>query len=172
VRPSSFDGMSFETAIEAAASVLNCLRRDRRPVELLTSTGAVLTGSNPDAPHAVLEQLATIEPDGPDRLVDVLAGLRSKRAGLVVAIVGRLDDATARALAHLAAHVAVIAVVVNSDSGSDSNSGSGAGAAPRRPSASFLVVDATDSPFPEAWNQAIRRWTSVAASSRLQRSRR
>jgi uncharacterized protein (DUF58 family) len=170
VRPSSFDGMSFETAIEAAASVLNCLRRDRRPVELLTSTGAVLTGSNPDAPHAVLEQLATIEPDGPDRLVDVLAGLRSKRAGLVVAIVGRLDDATARALTHLAAHVAVIAVVVSSDSGSDP--GSDSGAAPRRPSASFLVVDATDSPFPEAWNQAIRRWTSVAASSRLQRSRR
>ena len=43
---------------------------------------------------------------------------------------------------------------------------------PRPDRPPYLVVDATDSPFPDAWNQAIRRWTSVAASSRPLRSRR
>jgi uncharacterized protein (DUF58 family) len=154
VRPSAFDERSFETAVEAAASVCMSLRRERRPVTLATGAGLTLTGAGPDAPHALLEQLATLEPSGPDQLAPVLAGLRRRRdAGLVVAIVGRLDPDTERALTALSAHLTVVAVVVHEMPDAE-----------HRPP--YLVVDATEVPFPDAWNQAIRPWTSIAASSR------
>jgi uncharacterized protein (DUF58 family) len=154
VRPSAFDERSFEDAIEAAASVCTSLRRERRPVSLATGAGLDLTGSGPAAPHALLEQLATLEPGGPDHLGRMLAGLRRRRdTGLVVAVVGVLDPDTERALAGLAAHVTVVAVVVHAKP-----------APGRRPP--YLVVDVTDVPFPTAWNQTVRPWTSVAASSR------
>ncbi|HZP29414.1 MAG TPA: DUF58 domain-containing protein [Acidimicrobiia bacterium] len=154
VRPFAYDDRTFETAVEAAASVAASLRRERRPLTVVTGTGLTLAGAGPDAPHALLEQLATLEPDGPDRLAHVLARLRRRRdSGLVVAIVGRLDADSALALTALSAHTTVVAVAVHDQPD------------PRqRPP--FLVVDATRHPFQDAWNQAIRQWTSVAASSR------
>jgi hypothetical protein len=71
----------------------------------------------------------------------------------VIAIVGGLDAATDRALGALSAHATVAAVVVHEPPGPTHR-------------APYLVVDATTVPFPDAWNQAIRSWTSVAASSR------
>ena len=115
VRPSAFDERSFETAVEAAASVCTSLRRERRPVDARHRRGPDPDRRrNRDAPHALLEQLATHRARaGPDRLAPVLAGLRRRRdAGLVVAIVGRLDPDTGRALDRLAAHLTVVAVVV------------------------------------------------------------
>ncbi len=166
VRSPAFDGPSFETAIEAAASVVSCVRRERRPVELVTSAGSNLTGATPEAPHALLEQLAILQPDpagSADQLPRVLAGLRRRRGtGLVVAVVGTLDEPTELALAGLAAHVGVIVVVTNTSPG-----GTGAFARPTgRPIARYLVVDATETPFPDAWNRTIRRWTSATASFR------
>jgi uncharacterized protein (DUF58 family) len=153
VRPGAYDERSFEVAVEAAASIGTALRRERRPLTLLTGAGLNLTGTGNDAPHALLEQLATLEPGGADRLHHVLARLRARTdSGLVVAIVGRLDDDTDRALTALAAYTTVATVVVHETP-----------APQRRPP--YLVVDSTTVPFPDAWNQAIRAWTSVAASS-------
>jgi uncharacterized protein (DUF58 family) len=154
VRADAYDERSFEVAVEAAASIATALRRERRPLTLLTGAGLNLTGTAADAPHALLEQLATLEPGGPDRLEHVLARLsRRSDSGLVVAVVGGLDAATDRALGALSAHATVAAVVVHEAPGPTHR-------------APYLVVDATTVPFPDAWNQAIRSWTSVAASSR------
>ena len=157
VRPSAYDDRAFEVAVEAAASVATSLRRDRRRVRLQTGSGLDLTGTAPDA---MLEQLATLEPGGPDRLEHVLVRLRRRRdSDLVVVIVGRIDAAVEQALAAVAAHVAVVAVVVHE-------------APDPNPRAAYPVVDATRASFPEAWNQTIRSWNSVAASSRRLRSPR
>jgi uncharacterized protein (DUF58 family) len=161
VRTDGYDERSFEVAVEAAASIATALRRERRPTTLLTGAGLSLTGTGADAPHALLEQLATLEPGGPDRFEHVLARLRHRSdSGLVLAIVGRLDADMDRALTALGAHTTVAAVVVHEASARAPHS-------PAAPSSGppYLVVDATTVPFPDAWNQAIRAWTSVAASS-------
>ncbi len=159
VRASAFDEAAFETAVEATASVMACLRLQRRDVELLTSSGASLTHATADWSHALLEQLATIEvDDGPDHLGLVLTALGRRRdTGLVVAVVGSLDSPTAHALELLASRLATVAVVTRSGVGTEASR--------------LLVVDAVHKPFRVAWNQAMARW-SVATSSRPLRSRR
>jgi uncharacterized protein (DUF58 family) len=144
VNPSAHDAASFEVAVVAAASVTARLARLRRRVELVTSAGVVL-GTGGDPRHDVIDTLATVGPDDRDELRRVLENLRVHRGiDLVVAVLGRVTPATMRALATFAG-VGVIVVLTQP--------------AAVTPHPSVLVVDASTTSFPTAWNTALTRST-------------
>ena len=149
-RPEAHDGRSFETAVEATASVVDRLTRMRRRVEVIASNGQSLGAPTARSGWAVMDRLATIEPGGEDHLAGVLASLRAhRRAALVVAIVGSLSDIELDALGALTAHGTVVMVATRP----------GPQPAPALVTWSGLVVvDASRTPFPTAWNQAMTRW--------------
>ena len=161
-RPDAHDGRSFETAVEATASVVDRLTRMRRRVEVIASNGQSLGAPTARSGWAVMDRLATIEPGGEDRLAGVLASLRAhRRAALVVAIVGSLGDVELDALGALTAHGTVVMV--------------GTRSGPQPPPAlvtwsGLVAVDASRTPFPTAWNQAMTRW-HLAPPPRSPRSR-
>jgi hypothetical protein len=97
-----------------------------------------------------MDRLATIQPGGEDRLAGLLASLRAhRRAALVVAIVGSLGDVELDALGALTAHGTVVMV----------DTRAGTQPPPALVTWSGLVaVDASRTPFPTAWNQAMTRW--------------
>ena len=109
------DAQSFETAVEATASVVDRLTRMRRRVGGGDEQRPV-AGTRPagDAPgSAVMDRLATIEPGGADRLADrCSSSLRAHRRAprLVVAVVGSLTAAELNALGALTAYGAVTMV--------------------------------------------------------------
>ncbi len=149
-RPAAHDPGSFETAVEATASIVDRLTRMRRRVEVLTSNGQSLGASTMRSGAAVMDLLATIEPGGDDRFAGVLASLRAhRRAALVVAVVGSMGSVELDALGALTAHGT--AVMVSTRPGAEP------------PPAlltwsGLVVVDAARAPFPTAWNQAMTRW--------------
>jgi uncharacterized protein (DUF58 family) len=149
-RPDAHDRRSFETAVEATASVVDRLTRMRRRVEVIASNGQSLGAPTARSGWAVMDRLATIQPGGEDSLAGLLTSLRAhRRAALVVAIVGSLGDVELDALGALTAHGTAVMV------------GTRPGAQP--PSAlvtwsGLVAVDASRTPFPTAWNQAMTRW--------------
>jgi uncharacterized protein (DUF58 family) len=149
-RPAAHDAGSFETAIEATASIVDRLTRMRRRVEVIASNGQSLGAPTARSGWAVMDRLATIEPGGEDRLAGVLASLRAhRRAALVVAVVGSLGAVELDALGALTAHGTAVMVAT--------------GPITDPPPALFawsglVTVDASRSPFPTAWNQAMTRW--------------
>lgn len=160
-RPGAHTGRSFETAIEAAASVVDRLTRMRRHVEVIAGNGQSLGAPTARSGPAVMDQLATIQPGGDDRLAGLLTSLRAhRRAALVVAIVGSLGDVELDALGALTAHGTVVMVATRPDT-----------QPPALVAWSGLVaVDASRTPFPTAWNQAMTRW-HLAPPPRSPRSR-
>lgn len=131
---SSLDHTSFERAVEAAASVAFSFAGTRRNLRLVLSTGEALHGSL----DAVLDQLAVIEPGGPDRSVEALA-LRRERA-LLVLVVATVDPALASYLVQLRRDGPVVIVTTAT-----------AGVPVDVP-----VVDATTHvPLADAWNVAV-----------------
>jgi uncharacterized protein (DUF58 family) len=149
-RPGGHDARSFETAVEATASIVDRLIRMRRRVEVLASNGQSLGAPTARAGWAVMDRLATIEPGGEDRLAGLLTSLRTHRsAALVVAVVGSLGAVELDALGALTAHATVVMVATRA----------GTEPPPALVMWSGLVaVDASRTPFPTAWNQAMTRW--------------
>jgi uncharacterized protein (DUF58 family) len=149
-RPGAHNAQSFETAVEATASIVDRLTRMRRRVEVLASNGRSLGAPTARAGWAVMDRLATVEPGGEDRLAGLLASLRAHRsAALVVAVVGSLGAVELDALGALTAHGTAVMVATRA----------GADPAPALVTWSGLVaVDASRNPFPTAWNQAMTRW--------------
>jgi uncharacterized protein (DUF58 family) len=149
-RPDAHDAASFETAVEATASIVDRLTRMRRRVEILTSNGQSLGASSVRSGAAVMDLLATIEPGGDDRLAGMLAALRAhRRAALVVAVVGSMGSIELDALGALTAHGTAVMVATRP------------GAEPQPELVTWsglVVVDAARAPFPAAWNQAMTRW--------------
>jgi uncharacterized protein (DUF58 family) len=142
VQPGAHDAASFEVAVEAAASVTARLARLRRRVELVTSAGELL-GTGGDPRHDVVDALATVGPDDRDRLVTVFEQLRAhRRIDLVVAVLGRVTPATVRALGTFGG-IGVVVVLTQP--------------AVLAPQASVVVVDASSTPFPTAWNETLAR---------------
>ncbi len=142
VLPGAHDAASFEIAVEAAASVTARLARLRRRVELVTSAGEVL-GTGGDPRHDVVDALATVGPDDRDRLTVVLEQLRThRRVDLVVAVLGRVAPDTLRALGTFGG-IGVIVVLTQP--------------AAVAPLPSVVVVDASATPFPAAWNETLAR---------------
>jgi uncharacterized protein (DUF58 family) len=161
-RPGAHDAKSFETAIEATASVVDRLTRMRRRVEVIASNGQSLGAPTARAGWAVMDRLATIQPGGEDRLAGLLASLRAhRRAALVVAVVGSLGAVELDALGALTAHGTAVMVATRT----------GTQPPPALLTWSGLVaVDASRTPFPTAWNQAMTRW-HLAPPPRSPRSR-
>ncbi len=143
------DAGSFETAVEATASIVARLVRLRRHVEVVTGSGQLL-GRGGDPRHDVIDRLATIEPDAQDGLAGVLASLRSRRrVDLVVVVLGSADDAAAQAVALLRG----IRTVVVATRGSTLEGLPWA-----------TCVDATVTDFATAWNRTFARWSPAHAS--------
>lgn len=145
-RPDAHSGASFEIAVEATASIVDRLTRMRRRIDVSTSDGAPLTAPRARDGWAVMDRLAVIEPDGPDRFAAVLASHGTHRtAALVVAVAGSLTAADTNTLVALTSHGIVILVATRpGDYDRLSHSG-------------VVVVDASRTPFRTAWNQAISR---------------
>ncbi|MFI5045872.1 MAG: DUF58 domain-containing protein [Acidimicrobiia bacterium] len=161
VHPDGHDAESFEVAVEAAASVVARLVRLQRRVEVITSAASVL-GTGGDPRHDVLDRLATVGTDQHDRLTTVFEQIRAhRRVDLVVAVLGSVGSDVTRALGALAG-IDVIAVLTQPVA--------------ITPSSSLVVVDASSTPFPVAWNRACSQprasWSSARAFSRRSPSRR
>lgn len=148
-RPGAHDARSFETAVEATASIVDRLTRMRRRVEVLVSNGGSLGTPTARSGQTVMDRLATIEPGGDDHLAGLLASLRAHRtAAMVVAVVGSLGAVELDALGALTAHGTAVMVATRA----------GTGAPPLVTWSGLVVVDASRTPFPTAWNQAMTRW--------------
>jgi uncharacterized protein (DUF58 family) len=144
-RPEAHDAVSFELAVEATASIVDRLTRMRRRIDVSTSAGASLTTSRTRESWAVMDRLAIITPEGPDRFAAALATVGMHRsAALVIAVAGALTASDLRALTALTANATVI--LVATQPGNYHRAGGG-----------LVVVDASRTSFPLAWNQAITR---------------
>ncbi len=146
---------SFETAVEAAASVVAALDREERPVTLISTSGERL--GSPGRRHlaTVLDALAVIEPGGPDRLGSLLG---RNRASALVAVMGRMHDGDHAALNLLVRGAGLLVVVATGDV---------RGALPARRGTNILVSVGPDAPFErvvERTNGAMGRQDSAQAS--------
>lgn len=147
VHPEAHDPESFESAVEAVASIVTRLVRLQRRVEVATSAGEFL-GTGGDPRHDVIDRLATVSSNATDRLAIVLENLAThRRADLVIAVLGRVGPDVVRVLGTLAG-ISVVAVLTQPVAITPTNS--------------LVVVDASNAPFAFAWNHAFTR------SSRLQ----
>lgn len=146
-RPEAHDAVSFELAVEATASIVDRLTRMRRRIDVSTSSGAALSQPRAREGWALMDRLATIEPEGPDRFAAVLSAVGAHRtAALVVAVAGAIVTADVTALAALTPHATVI-LVATQPGNYDGLGRSG-----------IAVVDASSASFPSAWNQALTQW--------------
>src|SRR5918995_6931946 len=149
-RPGGHDARSFETAVEATASIVDRLTRMRRRVEVIASNGQSLGAPTARSGWAVMDRLATIAPGGEDRLAGLLASLRAHpRAALVAAVAGPPGAVELDAPRAPTAHGT--AVMVATRAGTDAPPGLVAWSG-------LVTVDASRRPFPIAWNQAMTRW--------------
>jgi len=155
VRAAVHDPESFETAVEAVASVAASLHRAHQAVEVVTSAGETMRRPGRSALDAVLDRLAVIEPDPTDHLDVVTAALRRRfGVGGVVVVTGAADPLIIDTAAALRRRRAVTLVVARS--------------VPRG-TGSIPVVDASRAPFPSVWNAATRpplRWQPASSRSR------
>jgi uncharacterized protein (DUF58 family) len=169
VRPGAHDHASFELAVEATASVVDRLTRMRRQVEVVTGAGQRLGQTRPGRSRTfdVMDQLATIEPGGTDRLGSVLSSLRARgRAALLVAVMGTMSAAELDALGGLTAHGSVTVVATRPPlavlPGDRIAPPVPAGAVSNQ---TLVVVDTYAVPFPIAWNETMTRWQLSAPAT-------
>jgi len=129
----------FERAVEATASIVSALLRARRPVECITSSGAVIARVGGD-PQRALDRLATVMMDEPDLLDAVAQARRHQPPELVVLVTARMD-ARVHAARRLLARRAPALLVVTGGETPDARTGG-------------AVVDARTAAFPDAWRAA------------------
>jgi uncharacterized protein (DUF58 family) len=140
-RMSAHDDQSFETAVEAIASLAMRLRQDHAPVEVITTGGQVLGRPGPGTLELLLDRLAVVEVTDSDMVAAVGARLATRLGlGAFVAVTGTPDRTLLDALTPLGSR-AVVTVVAT-------RSGTRLARVP-----GFTLVDATTEPFPTAWNQ-------------------
>ncbi len=158
------DVASFERGVEVAASVVCALEDRRRPFRLVTSEGVLLDAAQLGVRTTLGEELALLEPTpDPESPIphDAVSAAAPKRpevtspGALTVMILGSGSaGATPGTTPRHTWGGPVVAVLTR---------GSGATAIP----AEAVPIDATDmSRFPEAWNEASRKWSSVEGGSR------
>lgn len=156
VRPNAFDRAGFERAVEACASIVAAIDRSGRPVEVILGTGATI--GTPGRRHlgTVMDQLAIVEPHGPDRLV---AAETRRRTGSLVAIAGRVSSADATALSVLVRDGGQLTVVACAPEAASISLRS------RRLRRPFVIENGTERPFTDSWNEAVVRWQPNAHRS-------
>jgi uncharacterized protein (DUF58 family) len=148
VRPGAHDHASFERAVEAAASVASALTHAGRPFEVVWSTGVVVGAPGRRHLATVMDELAVVQPHGPDRL---LVATTRRRTSALIAITGHLLPHDAAALGLLVRDGASMVTVATRPIG--------ASLVPRARRFRLVVVDdAANRPFSQAWNEAMLRW--------------
>jgi uncharacterized protein (DUF58 family) len=163
-RPGAHDEASFEAAVEAAASVVARLVRSVLPVEVITTDGRTLGATGTGRRHGIggealiMDELAVVQPGGPDNLVGVGRPLRAAtRRGLLVAVMGALTSNQLDTVAALGAPGApLILVTTRPDPG-----------AAARPSRGVVTVDGAADTFARAWDSAMI--TGARSSGRVSR---
>jgi uncharacterized protein (DUF58 family) len=154
-RDAVYDEASFETAIEAAASIATSLHRSHQPVEVVTTAGETFRRPGASALDLILDRLAVVEPGPEDHLHLVTAALRNRLGlGGVVVITGAPDAAIVDAAAALGARRIVTIVATRPNP---------------IPTGSIPVVDAARQPFVDAWNSTVHtrtRWHPANFRSR------
>jgi len=145
-RSGRHDRASFETAVEAAASIVAALDRDGRPATLVTTAGERI--GSPGRRHlaSVLDALAVIEPGGPDRLADLLCG---HSTSALIAIMGRMRGGDAARLRLLVGERGLLTIVATREPAEPDRG---------RRGRSILVTVAPGTPFDRTWNECILRW--------------
>lgn len=158
VRVTAHDRASFERAVETVASVVTVLERTGRPVEVVTTSGDRI--GQPGRRHlaSVLDALAVIEADGPDRIVPALRG---QRADMLVAVMGAMRPSDHDALEIVVRHRGGLALV-------RCHSGTGTPPPPAVARRRRLHIDLLDSTVPigPTWNRAVFAWQQIAHTSR------
>ncbi|MCZ7530858.1 MAG: DUF58 domain-containing protein [Acidimicrobiia bacterium] len=163
-RRSVHDVASFERGVEVAASVVCALEDRRRPYRLVTSEGVLLDAAQLGVRTTLGEELALLEPTSdPESPIphDAVSAAGPERSdvtspgALTVMILGSGPaGATPGTTPRHARGGPIVAVLTR---------GSGAAAIP----VEAVPIDATDmSRFPEAWDEASRKWSSVEGGSR------
>lgn len=137
-------GVAFEHAVEAVASITTCLQRMRRPVECATSNGVMLTRTSTDIGPGLLDRLATVTegPDAEDQdgvLIAMAQERRRQPLELVILVTARFDAVTQAALDGWSRRAATLVVVTG-------------GMTPRT-TGGTRVVDARTAAFPDAWQR-------------------
>jgi len=156
VRPGAHDRASFERAVEACASIVTAIDRSGRPVEVMLGTGTTIGTQGRRHLGSVMDELAVIEPHGPERIV---AAETRRRTGAIVAIVGRVEAADAAALAVLIRDGGQLTVVACVPEATDVLLRT------RRLRRPFLIANGTQRPLTESWNEAVFRWQPNAHRS-------
>ena len=156
VRPGSHDRASFERAVEACASIVTAIDRIDRPVEVMLSTGRMIGVPGRRHLDTVMDELAVIEPHGPERLV---AAESRRRSGALVAIVGRAQPTDAGALGVLVRDGGQLTVVACMPEAATLTLRS------RRLRRPLIVANGYDRPFTDSWNEAVVRWQPRAQRS-------
>jgi len=156
VRPGSHDRGSFERAVEACASIVTAIERADRPVEVVLSTGTMIGVPGRRHLGTVMDELAVVEPHGPERLV---ACESRRRTGALVAIIGRAQTNDAAALSVLVRDGGQLTLVACMP---DTASPSLRSRRLRRP---LIVANGADRPFTDSWNEAVVRWQPRAHRS-------
>jgi len=156
VRPGAHDHASFERAVEACASIVTAIDRSGRPVEVMLGTGTTIGTQGRRHLGSVMDELAVIEPHGPERIV---AAETRRRTGALVAIVGRVEAVDAAALAVLIRDGGQLTVVACVPEATDVLLRT------RRLRRPFLIANGTQRPLTESWNEAVVRWQPNAHRS-------
>jgi uncharacterized protein (DUF58 family) len=152
VRPNAYEHESFERAVEACASIVTALDRAARPCEVVLSTGRII--GTPGRRHlaTVMDELAVVQPHGPQRLV---VATTRRRTSALIAIIGGLTSLDAGALGVLVRDGGTLTAVATTP---------GVEALPfrsRRIRPLFVPYE-TDRSFSISWNEAVLRWQRSA----------
>jgi uncharacterized protein (DUF58 family) len=156
VRPGAHDRASFERAVEACASIVTAIERTGRPVEVMTSTGQMIGAPGRRHLGTVMDELAVVEPHGPDR---ISASDSRYRSGALVAIIGRAQPNDAAALGVLVRDGGQLTVVECMPGAVHLSLRS------RRLRRPLIVANGADRPFTDSWNEAVVRWQPRAHRS-------
>jgi uncharacterized protein (DUF58 family) len=147
VRPGAHDRASFERAVEACASVVSAVTRVERPCEVILSTGITIGTQGRRHLASVLDELAVVEPHGPDR---ISAAISRRRTGALVACMGSCSTEDGAALSVLVRQGGLLTVVTTA----------GTRSVPTRVRRfrPMAVAYGPDQSFVTAWNEAVLQW--------------
>jgi uncharacterized protein (DUF58 family) len=148
VRPTSHDRASFERAVEACASVVTACERVARPCSVILSTGVQVGTAGRRHLASVMDELAVVEPHGPDRIVATTA---RRRSAALVAIMGRMRGDDSGALNVILRGGGMLAVVTTLPEGS----GVWVRSRRYRP---IVVPFGPDDSLVTSWNRTILQW--------------
>jgi uncharacterized protein (DUF58 family) len=150
VRPATHDRESFERAVEAVASISTALDRAGRPFEVAWSTGTEIGAPGRRHLPYIMDELAVVQPHGPDRLLIAATRMRSSA---LIAVTGRLLPNDAASLGALVRDGGVLVSVATSSEA--------APVAPRARRFRTIVVPHDERPFTQSWNEAMLRWQRI-----------